>query len=78
MVTLFPFSNTIEVALEEEELAFHPLLDVYYSFLVKEPIRFSWSLAPLNGLNTALVQITNVSNISFFYYDHPHGAIDMS
>ncbi|PBK58903.1 hypothetical protein ARMSODRAFT_983489 [Armillaria solidipes] len=51
-VTLFPSYHTIQVALEEEELDFHPFFDAYNSFLVTTPTKFSWSLAPLNGLKT--------------------------
>ncbi|KAK0432169.1 hypothetical protein EV421DRAFT_1742504 [Armillaria borealis] len=62
-----------EVTLEEEEPAFHPFPDAYHSFLVKDPTKSSWSLAPLNGLKT--LRITKIRSANkeeneepFWYY----------
>ncbi len=60
------------VAHEEGELAFHPFLDGYHIFLVKNPT----SLASHNGLKTpylALLRIIKVGDISFFYCGRPDG-----
>ncbi|KAK0429574.1 hypothetical protein EV421DRAFT_1745351 [Armillaria borealis] len=74
--SLFPTSSTIEeVTLEEEEPAFHPFPDAYHSFLVKDPTKSSWSLAPLNGLKTLRITKVNIRSANkeeneepFWYY----------
>ncbi|KAK0229402.1 hypothetical protein EDD85DRAFT_794471 [Armillaria nabsnona] len=59
----FPLTtNTIEVALEEEERAFLPIFDAYYNFLVTIPTKFSWSLVPLNGLKTPYPALCMIHN----------------